>query len=114
VVHRRRANVHLYLYPARVQGKEAVPDLVRGIAALNAWRPQLDVLIVGRGGGSLEDLWAFNEEKVVRAIAASEIPVISAVGHEIDYTIDDFMSDLPPPTPSLAAYLSANTINHHH
>lgn len=105
VVHRRFANVHLYLYPVRVQGREAADEIAQGIDALNAFRPQLDVLIVGRGGGSLEDLWAFNEEKVARAIAASEIPVISAVGHEIDYTIADFVADLRAPTPSAAAEL---------
>src|SRR5262249_11592980 len=105
VVHRRRANVHLYLYPAHVQGKEAVSDIVQGIAALNAWRPQLDVLIVGRRGGSREDLWGSNGEKVVRGIAAWELPVISAVGHELDYTIADFVADLRAPTPSVAAEL---------
>jgi exodeoxyribonuclease VII large subunit len=105
VVHRRFANVHLYLYPVRVQGQGAAVEIAQGIAALNTFRPQLDVLIVGRGGGSLEDLWAFNEEIVARAIAASEIPVISAVGHEIDYTIADFVADLRAPTPSAAAEL---------
>jgi exodeoxyribonuclease VII large subunit len=105
VAHRRFANVHLYLYPVRVQGHGAAEEIARAIVALNTFRPQLDVLIVGRGGGSLEDLWAFNEESVARAIAASEIPVISAVGHEIDYTIADFVADLRAPTPSAAAEL---------
>jgi exodeoxyribonuclease VII large subunit len=105
VVHRRFANVHLYLYPVRVQGQGAAEEIAQAIAALNTFRPQLDVLIVGRGGGSLEDLWAFNEEPVARAMAASDIPIISAVGHEIDYTIADFVADLRAPTPSVAAEL---------
>ena len=105
IVHRRRANVHLYLYPVRVQGQGAMQEIVQGIVRLNAYEPRLEVLIVGRGGGSLEDLWAFNEEQVARAIAASEIPVISAVGHEIDYTIADFVADLRASTPSAAAEL---------
>ncbi|WP_256868118.1 exodeoxyribonuclease VII large subunit [Candidatus Entotheonella palauensis] len=105
IVHRRRANVRLYLYPVRVQGQEATQEIVQGIARLNAYEPRPEVLIVGRGGGSLEDLWAFNEEQVARAIAASEIPVISAVGHEIDYTIADFVADLRASTPSAAAEL---------
>jgi exodeoxyribonuclease VII large subunit len=116
VIHRRFANVHLYLYPVRVQGEGAAEEIARGLAALNAFQPSLDVLIVGRGGGSLEDLWAFNEERVARAIAASEIPVISAVGHEIDYTIADFVADLRAPTPSAAAELvvkSADELRQH-
>ena len=116
VIHRRFANVHLYLYPVRVQGEGAAEEIAQGLEALNAFQPSLDVLIVGRGGGSLEDLWAFNEERVARAIAASEIPVISAVGHEIDYTIADFVADLRAPTPSAAAELvvrSADELRQH-
>lgn len=101
VIRRRFANVHILLYPARVQGDEAAPEIVAGIQALD--RLGVDVMIVGRGGGSLEDLWAFNEEPVVRAIFAAKTPVISAVGHEIDFTLSDFVADLRAPTPSAAA-----------
>jgi exodeoxyribonuclease VII large subunit len=104
VIARRFASVEILIYPARVQGEGAAEEIVAGIAALNA-RGDLDVLIVGRGGGSIEDLWAFNEETVARAIAASKVPVISAVGHETDFTIADFVADLRAPTPSAAAEL---------
>ncbi len=103
VIHRRFANVHVILYPARVQGEEAAPEIVEGIRGLD--RYGVDVMIVGRGGGSLEDLWPFNEEAVVRAIYEAKTPVISAVGHEIDYTLSDFAADLRAPTPSAAAEL---------
>jgi exodeoxyribonuclease VII large subunit len=104
VIKRRHPRMHILIYPVPVQGAEAAPAIVEGIRYFNATR-QADVLIVGRGGGSLEDLWAFNEEAVARAIHASKIPLISAVGHETDYTISDFVSDLRAPTPSAGAEL---------
>ncbi len=103
VIGRRFANVHVLLFPARVQGEEAAPEIVEGIRALDAYG--VDVMIVGRGGGSLEDLWPFNEEAVVRAIFEAKTPIISAVGHEIDFTLSDFAADMRAPTPSAAAEL---------
>ena len=103
VIRRRYADVHILLYPARVQGDEAAAEIVEGIRTLDAYG--VDVMIVGRGGGSLEDLWPFNEEAVVRAIYEAKTPVISAVGHEIDVTLCDFVADLRAPTPSAAAEL---------
>ena len=102
VLDRRFANLHVVLAPVRVQGAGAADEIAEAIDLLNK-RGGLDVLIVGRGGGSLEDLWSFNEEVVVRAIVRSQIPVISAVGHEIDWTLSDFAADVRAPTPSAAA-----------
>ena len=102
VLTRRHANVPIVIRPARVQGEGAALDIARGIKAI-ARVPGVDVVIVGRGGGSIEDLWAFNEEIVARAIALCPVPVISAVGHETDMTIADFVADLRAPTPSAAA-----------
>lgn len=101
---RRNPFVRLILYPALVQGDGAAASIVRGIRALE--KKGVDVMIVGRGGGSIEDLWAFNEESVARAIFECSVPVISAVGHETDTTIADFVADLRAPTPSAAAELA--------
>ncbi|MBR2864698.1 MAG: exodeoxyribonuclease VII large subunit [Elusimicrobiaceae bacterium] len=105
VLRRRSPNVEVILAPALVQGDGAAAQIAQAIADLNALQPTPDVLLVGRGGGSMEDLWAFNEEPVARAIFESKIPVISCVGHEIDFTIADFVADLRAPTPSAAAEL---------
>lgn len=105
VLGRRFSGVRVLLAPARVQGDGAAAEVVAGIELLNALPEPPDVLIVGRGGGSLEDLWCFNEEVVARAVRASRVPVVSAVGHEIDFTICDFAADLRAPTPSAAAEL---------
>jgi len=102
VLRRRYANAHLVICPARVQGEDAAPDVARALRQI-ARVPGVDVVIVGRGGGSIEDLWAFNEERVAKAILQCPVPVISAVGHETDVTIADFVADLRAPTPSAAA-----------
>lgn len=100
----RRFPVEIYLYPARVQGEGAAQEIAEGIREFNK-RNNVDVIIIGRGGGSIEDLWPFNEEIVAREIFTSKIPIISAVGHETDFTIADFVADLRAPTPSAAAEL---------
>jgi exodeoxyribonuclease VII large subunit len=117
VISRRTRTVHVLFSPAKVQGDSAGPDIARAIRFINQYHERalsdgrttdlVDVLIVGRGGGSTEDLWAFNQEEVARAIRKSSIPVISAVGHETDFTIADFVADLRAPTPSAAAELVA-------
>ena len=108
ILERRSPGRHIRLLPAQVQGEGAAAQIAAGIAYFSR-NPWAEVLIVARGGGSMEDLWAFNEEPVARAIAASPIPVISAVGHETDFTIADFVADLRTPTPSAAAELVAAT-----
>ena len=108
VAQRRNPYVQIILYPAIVQGEAAAPSIINGIHALE--RTGVDVMIVGRGGGSIEDLWAFNEEAVARAVFDCAVPVISAVGHETDFTITDYVADLRAPTPSAAAELAVYDI----
>ena len=110
VLQRRDPALPVVIYPSQVQGEDAPMHIVRAIQLANL-RQECDVLIVGRGGGSLEDLWSFNDERVARAIFASQIPVVSAVGHETDVTIADFVADLRAPTPSAAAELVSRDRN---
>jgi len=105
ILRRRFENIEVLLYPVKVQGEGAAQEIAQGVEYLGE-QGEVDVIIVGRGGGSLEDLWAFNEEAVARAIFASPVPVISAVGHETDFTIADFVADVRAPTPSAAAELA--------
>jgi len=104
VIGRRFGDVHIVVAPARVQGDGAAAEVAQGVRDLNALGG-VDVIIVGRGGGSLEDLWAFNDEMLARTLAASKVPIVSAVGHEVDYTIADFVADVRAATPSQAAEL---------
>lgn len=105
ILDRRFSGLEVLIYPVKVQGDGSAQEIAQAIRDLNQFFPQVEAMIVGRGGGSLEDLWAFNEEVVARAIADSEIPIISAVGHEVDFSISDFVADLRAPTPSAAAEL---------
>jgi exodeoxyribonuclease VII large subunit len=105
ILHRRFRNIHVFLYPVSVQGESASFEIVEAIRQLNETDLGLEVIILARGGGSLEDLWPFNEERVARAIVGSTIPIISAIGHEVDFTIADFVADLRASTPSAAAEL---------
>lgn len=109
IVKRRDPNVKVAIFPTLVQGEQAASDIVRSLKLVNEWG-KADVIILGRGGGSMEDLWCFNDENVARAVFASEIPVISAVGHETDFTITDFVADMRAPTPSAAAELATTPL----
>ncbi|MDR1953409.1 MAG: exodeoxyribonuclease VII large subunit [Clostridiales Family XIII bacterium] len=106
----RNNYVNIYIYPTLVQGPEAAGQIAEGIVRINRARPDIDLIIIGRGGGSVEELWAFNEERLARAVFASEIPVISAVGHETDVTITDFVADVRAETPTAAAQMAVPEI----
>ncbi len=111
VLHRRFPNLDVVVYPAQVQGDLAAAEITKGVQVLNRIGG-FDVIVVARGGGSMEDLWPFNKESVARAIAASAIPVVSAVGHEVDFTIADFVADVRAPTPSAAAEIVVQRKDH--
>jgi len=103
VMNRRSPHIHIMLRASMVQGETAVESLIAGIEDINSQSSKVDAIIIGRGGGSMEDLWCFNDERLVRAVANSNIPIISAVGHETDFTLIDFAADMRAPTPSAAA-----------
>ena len=113
VTKRRYPKVHIKLYPVKVQGEGAKDEICEGIKFFNEVHP-VDTIIVGRGGGSIEDLWSFNEEEVARCVFESKIPIISAVGHEIDFTICDFVADMRAPTPSAAAEIATPSLEDLH
>jgi len=103
IISQRFINLEILIIPVRVQGTEAPGEIIQALERVNTFDPALDVVILARGGGSLDDLWAFNNERVARAICRCQVPVMSAVGHEIDFTISDFVADVRAPTPSAAA-----------
>jgi len=112
IIEQRFINLEILIFPVRVQGVEAPEEIIQALELANSFSPNLDVVILTRGGGSLEDLWAFNDEKLARAISRCRIPVVSAVGHEIDFTIADFVADVRVPTPTAAAELIVEKWTH--